>query len=269
MSESKQVVVQQAGYSLVPKSFDEAMQIANVLAKSQLVPKDYQDKPANVFVAVQWGQELGLAPLQALQGIAVINGRPAIWGDAALALCQARADFQDIEEKIVGTDKERKAICVIKRKGRAPTVVEFSVADAVKANLWGKQGPWTQYPDRMLQMRARGFALRNSFADALKGFKTAEEVQDYQDPVDITPNQPATRVSETVDTVSGEVIKADEKPALPDYPQAKFDRHYPQWVAEVDAGTTTWDTVKKTVATKYKLTEAQLAKINNPGGETA
>jgi hypothetical protein len=57
--------------------------------------------------------------------------------------------------------------------------VQFSVADAKRAGLWGKSGPWTQYPRRMLQLRARGFALRDAFPDVLKGLVTAEEAQDY------------------------------------------------------------------------------------------
>jgi len=36
--------------------------------------------------------------------------------------------------------------------------------------LWGKGGPWTNYPRRMLQMRARALCIRDSFADALHGF---------------------------------------------------------------------------------------------------
>jgi hypothetical protein len=54
------------------------------------------------------------------------------------------------------------------------------VADAKAAGLWAKGGPWTQYPKRMLAMRARGFALRNAFADVLRGLVTAEEAGDYQ-----------------------------------------------------------------------------------------
>jgi hypothetical protein len=174
-------------FSLVPANYDDAVKISKTLSASQLVPKDYQGKPENVFVAIAWGQELGLAPLQALQNIAVINGRPAIWGDAALAVCMAHPEFEDIEEKIDSTGSDRKAVCTIKRRGRTPVVRTFSVADAAKAGLWNKGGPWTQYPDRMLQLRARGFALRDAFPDAMRGFKIAEEVQDIPAEVDVTP----------------------------------------------------------------------------------
>jgi hypothetical protein len=70
---------------------------------------------------------------------------------------------------------------VAKRKGRKPVTAKFSVEDAKRAGLWGKQGPWQAYPKRMMQMRARGFALRDAFPDVLKGLITAEEAQDYPD----------------------------------------------------------------------------------------
>lgn len=169
-------------FTLVPSSFEDAMKISSMLAKSELVPKDFRQKPENVLVAIAWGQELGLAPLAALQNIAVINGRPAIWGDAALAVVMSHPDFEWIKE----FEETGVAKCIIKRKGLEPVERTFSVADSTKAGLAGKQGPWAQYPARMRQMRARGFAIRDSFPDALKGFKTAEEVQDIEEK-DVTP----------------------------------------------------------------------------------
>jgi hypothetical protein len=70
------------------------------------------------------------------------------------------------------------ATCTVWRKGGTKHTQSFSQADAQKAGLWGKSGPWTQYPKRMLQMRARGFALRSQFADALAGLITREEAED-------------------------------------------------------------------------------------------
>jgi hypothetical protein len=165
-------------FSLVPRNFAEAKEYAALIANSDFAPKDYRGKPGNVIVAVQMGAALGLQPLQALQNIAVINGRPSVWGDALLAICQSRPDFEDITELVDGEGDERVAICTIRRRGRSPIVRQFSVADAKKAGLWGKQGPWQNYPERMLQMRARGFALRDAYADALLGLITTEEAQD-------------------------------------------------------------------------------------------
>ena len=185
-----------------PATITEAIQFSEMLASSQMVPRAYQGKPQDIMVCVQWGYEIGLAPMQALQNIAVINGKPSVYGDAAMALVQASPVCEDVEEYFdnEGTPNPV-AVCVAQRKGRKPVVAKFSVEDAKRAGLWGKQGPWTAYPKRMMQMRARGFALRDAFPDVLKGLITAEEAQDYPDEAkprqakDITPRNPLDQVA--------------------------------------------------------------------------
>ncbi len=169
-----------------PTNMTEAMGLAKLLANSDFVPKDFKGKPGNCFLAMQMGAELGVPPLQALQNIAIINGRPSIWGDLALAVVQANPDYEDHKEFFTGNpfDDNFTAVFQIKRKGSGWHETKFSVADAKVAKLWGKRGnngqdtPWITNPKRMLQMRSRGFGLRDKFADALKGMKLAEEIMD-------------------------------------------------------------------------------------------
>jgi hypothetical protein len=178
--------------AFTPANLTEAIALAKMMAASDMVPRDYQKKPANILVAIQFGSEIGLAPMQSLQSVSVINGRPSLWGDAALALCQSHPDFEDILETTEGTV----AVCIVKRKGRTPVKRTFSDEDAARAGLLTK-GPWTQYRFRMRQMRARGFALRDSFADVLKGISIAEESMDL--PVD-TSQAKKTREELSLDT---------------------------------------------------------------------
>lgn len=171
----------QAGNFLTPKSLEEAMRVADLLSNSDIVPKDYQKKPGNILVALQWGAEIGLQPLQALQNISCINGRPAIWGDAMLALVRQSGLLASIKEE----QDDKQATCIIQRKGEEPHTSTFTMEDAKRAGLAGKAGPWTQYPKRMMQMRARAYALRDVFPDVLKGMAIAEEEQDKE--IDVTP----------------------------------------------------------------------------------
>jgi hypothetical protein len=143
-----------------------------------MVPPAYKGQPESIVLAVQMGDELGLAPMQSLQNISVINGRPAVWGDAVLGLCRQSAVCKDIVETVTGEGERMVATCTAIRVGSEPVVRSFSVEDAKKAGLWGKAGPWQQYPRRMLQMRARGFAVRDCFPDVLRGLITAEEAAD-------------------------------------------------------------------------------------------
>jgi hypothetical protein len=151
--------------------------MAEMLAGSQMVPKNYQGKPQDALVAMMMGSELGLNPIQSLANVAVINGKPAIYGDALLALVQNHPKFGGHEESF--EESGMVATCTVWRKGDATKhTVTFSQADARKAGLWEKSGPWTQYPKRMLMWRARGYALRDKFADALGGLITVEEARD-------------------------------------------------------------------------------------------
>jgi len=165
-----------AGFAIPASTSAEAFEFCKTIANSDLVPKAMKGKPADIYTAAVMGNQLGLPFFAAIQNIACINGKPAIYGDAMLAVCQSHPDFADIEESCDGNE----AVCTVTRKGRKPYTARFTVADAKVAGLWGKVGPWTQYPKRMLAMRARSFALRAVFADRLAGYHTVEEMQDAQ-----------------------------------------------------------------------------------------
>ena len=192
---------------LALQTMDDAMKFGKMLADSDFAPKDFKGKAASCVLAVQAGAEIGFGPMQSIQCIAVINGRPSIWGDAALALVMASPVCEYVRETVEGEGDAMVATCTAKRRGYPEaTVSRFSVADAKKAGLWGKSGPWSQYPKRMLQLRARGFALRDAFPDVLKGLVTAEEAQDYpkpepvaRPPVEYRPKLDAPQVALTED----------------------------------------------------------------------
>lgn len=167
-------------FLITPQNLTEAMEYAKMISNSSFCPKDMRGKPGDVLIAVQMGAEVGISPIQALQNIAVINGRPCIWGDAALALVQSCSHYVSHREWEETTTDGLVAHCAVTRRGSEEYVKTFSEKDAKKAGLWSKPGVWQQYPSRMLQMRARGFALRDKFADALKGLSIREEVEDYQ-----------------------------------------------------------------------------------------
>ena len=205
---------QKPTFSLAPSSLQEAMDFANMLSKSNLVPKDYQGNPSNCIIATQWGLEIGLQPLQAMQSIAVINGRPAIWGDAMLALVRGSGQLEYIHED--PTDDG----CTVrlKRKGEPEAERTFTKEDAKKAGLSGKQGPWTQYPKRMMQLRARAFALRDVFPDVLRGVFIAEEAQDM----------PAEKHMGTADEVQPSVQRLDKPTSRADKARAAVASRKPE-----------------------------------------
>ena len=188
-SEAREVAVFETGGELspfMPQNLTEALKLANAIHQSGLAPESL-DSPTKVLVAMMAGAELGLPPFQAVQSFAVVGNRPVLWGDGLMAV-MLKSGFK-IREWMEGEGEERVAYCEVSRPGRKEVVVRsFSVEDAKIAKLWmkktknGYDTPWITSPDRMLQMRARAFACRDSGADVLKGFKVGEEVMDYAQP---------------------------------------------------------------------------------------
>lgn len=238
---------------LSPQTFDQALTFSKYLADSDLVPKDFKGKPANCLIAMQWGAELGLKPLQSLQNLAVINGRPALWGDAVIALVLA----SPVCEYVTEDDDGNTAYCRVKRKGGQEQVRSFSMEDAQKAGLTSKQGPWAQYPRRMRQMRARAFALRDVFPDVLRGMPVAEELQDMAN-----AGAPAAQGG-IKDMGAAEVVQ-------PDWPADRWAAGLAKWVDGIAAGKPL-DDVLAWLGSKAKVTpeqeqqlRAEVARRNNP-----
>lgn len=162
---------------LVPQTFGELESLAVMLGKSDIVPKDMIGKPANILLALMFGNELGLTPAQALQNVMVVNGRPSLWGDAVMGLVMASDVYEDSKDSYDPATKTAKF--EIKRRGKEWLTRTFSMADAVTAKLDKKEGPWQNYPTRMLFHRARSWACRDAFPDVLKGIRYYEEERDF------------------------------------------------------------------------------------------
>lgn len=169
-------------YAVNPQNYKELLDYATVISKSSICPKCFAGRPGDVLVAIQMGAELGLAPMQAIQNMAIINGKPSVYGDMALALIKTHQDFVEIKEWSEGDISlaNFKASCEISRRGNPTITRSFSMQQAKTAKLWGKTGPWTDYPERMFQMRARSFAMRDQFPDALKGLSIVEDIQEIK-----------------------------------------------------------------------------------------
>lgn len=238
-------VVKQS-FSLAPQSIDEAIRFAEIMSKSNLVPKDFSGNVGNILVAVQWGMELGLQPMQAMQNIAVINGRPSLWGDAVIALVKSSPAC----EYVVEETSDDVAVCRVKRHGEPEQSRTFTKADALKAGLLNKQGPWTQYPKRMLQMRARSWALRDVFPDVLRGMPIAEELQDMPE-----------RDMGAADVVPRTASTVEQQSQLPPYPDDRFAECFPAWEAVIREGKKTADNFINKIQTTNTLSQEQINKL--------
>lgn len=198
---TKEIMIKQdSQMSLQPANMGELIQVSDMLSSTEFVPLNFQGKPNDIVAAIMMGNEVNLSPMQALKNIAVINGRPSLWGDVMMAIVRASDVFGGINETF--DENTMTAHCYIWRKGEEKVHQAFSKEDATVAGLWGKKGPWTTYPKRMLTMRARGFALRDTFADLLAGMITREEA--YDTPPEVETKQ----VEAEIITISEQISEA-------------------------------------------------------------
>lgn len=168
------------GASMQIQSVAELEALALILYKGGLTPPGI-DKPEKVAAVILAGMEVGLSPTQALGSIMLTNGRLSIYGDGALALVRASWLLESIAEIVTGEGDDRHGTCEVKRKNEPARTFTFSMREAKQAKLIERaagKGPWATYPDRMLLMRARGFAIRDVFPDVLRGLVTYEEASD-------------------------------------------------------------------------------------------
>lgn len=192
--EKPKLVLNTKGY-IMPTTVEEAARMAQAVIIGGFAPDSYKNDPNMIMLGIMAAMEAGLAPLYGLRQIAIISGRPVIWGDAAMALVQSRDLIDDYNEVQIGTKPTDTDLSkwpddygwqvTIKRKGQKGEYVSvFTVGMAKRARLWlnPKKVPWIEHPDRMLKVRARAFALRDGFADALAGLGIREEVEDYDQP---------------------------------------------------------------------------------------
>jgi hypothetical protein len=178
-----------------------------------------------------FGMEIGFTPLSSLRSVAVINGMPTVWGDGVLGLCQSTGLMDEFtEEPIIadadGAGYKKGAVigytCTVVRRGQPkPYVAKFSRDDAKQAKLLDKSGPWTDYPARMYQMRARSWALRAAFADRLNNLMMAEEAMDVvegsyvETPARQIENKPSVNVASALDAFASkkDAVGVEEKKA--------------------------------------------------------
>lgn len=222
--------------------------LAGQFANSSMVPQAYRNEPGNVMVALAAGMPLGLSPLACVQSVAVINGRPMLWGDAVIAQVLAHPSLLQIEEAASGTieTNDREWAITIERKlpsGQPQTTRRtFSIKDASRAGLWGKAGPWKTYPDRMLFNRARAFAVRDAFADVLAGASIAADLTEEVRPVEATIRDASPMPSHTL-TENAESLAPDVSPVVEPAPKPRRKKRTAAQIAKEEAESKSWATL--------------------------
>jgi hypothetical protein len=247
-TESTALAQRGMGFDLSPQNFEQAMTFSKYLAESEMVPKQYRGRPGDCLIAMQWGHEIGLKPLQALQSIAPVNGKPNLYGDAGKAmLLAAGCEIDEDDTAIIRATGT--ARCKITRPGRRPVERTFSIEDAKTAQLWGKAGPWTTSPYRQMAWRAFWFAARDAAADLLRGMGGKEEADDY-----------------VAERHMGNVERVEPTPQqqAAAYTDEQFTTLLPDWRLAIAAGKASATSVIAKIKTKGAINDEQTKAIEAP-----
>ena len=162
-----------ATVGLNPADLKGQMELAKVLGMSALLPQALRGKPADVLVTVMYGREMGLSPMQAIQGIYVVNGRPTCGGKLLLAKVRQAGH----RVKVEATDKAARVTITRSDDRENPHTEEFTWADAERAKLTTKD-TWKSWPKQMLTWRAVSNAVNVQCPEVAMGFEITELVQD-------------------------------------------------------------------------------------------
>lgn len=205
---SIQQVSKKESFMFSPSNIDEVIRFAEYIKHSVMVPQRFRGNSADIVMCMLKCLRLGLDPISGMQHIKVFNDKITMDTDAVMALVMGNPEFEDMEETF--DEVTMTATCTVKRKRRTPVTKIFSKKDAVIAGLWDKpKTPWVTYPIRMLQMRARGFALRDMFNDVIEGILPYEEVADYNMENDYIDNKPKKAMKQEPKIKTVEPIKVD------------------------------------------------------------
>jgi hypothetical protein len=176
------------------EQLEASSKLAAHYCATKMVPEHYQGKPEAGAVAIQWGAEIGMPPLQSLQNIAVINGNPALWGDALVALVKGSGQCEYLSSKYDADSQT--SLVKTKRKGEPEEWRMYSMADATKAGLATRE-TYKRHPARMLHARARSHLLRDVYADLLRGMHIREIAEEDNDAYNLDGQQPEKNITPT------------------------------------------------------------------------
>ena len=253
---SQAIALRAGGSALLPiypTSIEEVFRLSKMaVTAGMLKPQkigygdnaSYEDADAVLArgtMIIMQGMELGVPPMQAVQLLAMINGRIVAHSEAVPGILLSKG-FK-LSEAWSGTPMSDDWTCTIEltRPDGQKFTGSFSVADAKQAQLWdqsptktsfGKTKPndsaWFRYPKRMLKARALGFVGKDGGADALKGLMVREEMEDMiraDQARDITPTRqiPALEIPDDIPDGTSSPKAENTKPALAKEPDTKPD----------------------------------------------
>lgn len=165
------------------EKWELATKMAASLAKSTIVPKEFQNNANNALIAIEMASRLRTSPLMVMQHLYVVYGRPSWSAQYVIAMINGSGKYDmelQFEEKADDKGKPHSCMCWTEKDGRKVTGPVVTM-DLAKAEGWyDKNGSkWKTMPQMMLRYRAASFFGRMNCPDLMMGMYTREEVEEF------------------------------------------------------------------------------------------
>lgn len=178
-------------------SFELAQRMATALAKSTIVPKEYQNNISNALIAVEMAARLHTSPMMVMQNLYVVNGRPAWSSQYIIAMINSSGKYRiELQFEMEGKGDDLSCYAWAEdRSGHKVVGPKITMAMA-KAEGWVNRNgsKWQTMPEVMIRYRAASFFGRMYCPDMIMGIYSRDEVVegDYV----IEPNAEDIRITE-------------------------------------------------------------------------
>lgn len=218
---------------------DGMFRAAQCYLQSGFAPPAFRT-PQQLIMAWARGAELGLRPMQAIEGLTVINNRIGIMGDLALAMVRQSGLLAKYAKEWSGEGDSLTCKVTLQRKGDEEHHYTFSVAEAKHAGIYERSVTWRGYPKRMTYYRALGFGLRDDFSDVLKNMYTSEELEDLAHFENLASDKANVRFVPVDGTQEGAADTSSHPTTTPPSPQtvpplqAQLAREHPDAAAQAE-----------------------------------
>lgn len=173
-----------------PSAFEHCYRIAQIFADSTIVPEAFQKKPANVFVALQMAERLGLDAMAALQNIYIVKNRPCLSSQMLISLANMSGliDGSIIFESNGKPVPEMAVTAKAKLKSGEVVSVCFCYRQAIDLGVTNNM-PWKAMPEQMCRYRAASMLVKSYFPQVILGLSAKEEIEDLDS---VPPGQSLT-----------------------------------------------------------------------------
>lgn len=174
------------------EQFDQIARSANMLAKTTIIPQNYQGKPADCFIAIEMASRMGISPMMVMQNMYTVKGKPAWSGQACITLINSCGKFRNVKCVYTGEKGTENRGCYFSATrisdGETVDGTEITMIMA-KAEGWTANSKWRNMPEQMLAYRAAAFFARIHCPEALMGAQTVDEVEDINQPKTASLNE--------------------------------------------------------------------------------